>query len=918
MKRLFALMMLGAAVALSSCSKTDADKGGSGKEVNVTITANVQTASATRVTPVVIPTGCKVRYIMEIYKAGTTQLATPRIAQFGNVFNLRLVGGQTYDFVTWADFVPAANADATVDNAFYTTAGGLKSIALTAAAQTSYAGNDPSRDAFFHSEPLYVDYAFYADFTLKRPFAQIRVRTTDMAAVKGTSFEPKQVSINYSGNTLTSASKKFYTAFDASTGIASAPAATPPAFSIANIAAAPYPSTSDDPTWDGWISFDYFLANTAGDDLVDFVLTFADASGTAITTKNITAIPIAQNTRTTVYGNLLTVGGTINLIIDPGFTGDNPQPVVALQTMKDLQAVLNAYVATVPAPPMGSISCLVNDVDTPTLTIPAGITAANVPYIVVYVNGDIGKSGPFTVTGATYDGTVIFHLLNGASAASDLTVNLPAGDFTIDGDINNLTATTKPNTLTIAQTGNVKGNLAITDSNVEIYGTVAGTITATNGKVFWGVRDEASLRAAFTKPAPNDGVVFMNNIAGVSSEVLLPAATSAGYVIDGKGYTLSGNTSTPPSGTSKNMLTVCPNGAIVKNLTVTNAGGNGLVAYVGTGIVFDNVAVKNNSQAGAIIIGAGVTITGTFTSGGNVWGAINITKGSGGGIPDPSLAIDAAAVVNITEATKIWADYAGATPALAPAGWYCSTMLFGRASYPFLYFMPGTGTTAMIGLGASYGGILTGNTDASGNPVLTPNGSAGTVAENPDGTITIGGTGNDGPFLSINSLVSSNVISWKPSGITAQAGVYIDPATLTSTFGVDITMRNTAGTYATERRINFTKSGAVVNVVPAHPPYPGAPAGSNAIYQITTAGWYTAGLSFYENVADGMMYCKMFLLDQNGNEIAGWLHTNLSKTNMPSYPNYAGTFAEIGGPGAFWFLMNGNQINMKSILVYER
>jgi len=130
MKKLFSLLVLGAAVALASCAKSDLDKKGDGSMVDVTVTANIQSASAMTRTAVKMPDNCQLRYVLEVYKAGTNTQATPRQESFSPTFTVRLVASNNYDFVAWADFVPSGNTDPNEDNAFYYTQAGLKAIAV--------------------------------------------------------------------------------------------------------------------------------------------------------------------------------------------------------------------------------------------------------------------------------------------------------------------------------------------------------------------------------------------------------------------------------------------------------------------------------------------------------------------------------------------------------------------------------------------------------------------------------------------------------------------------------------------------------------------------------------------------------------------------------------------------------------------
>jgi len=142
------------------------------------------------------------------------------------------------------------------------------------------------------------------------------------------------------------------------------------------------------------------------------------------------------------------------------------------------------------------------------------------------------------------------------------------------------------------------------------------------------------------------------------------------------------------------------NNVIVRNLTVTNTVKNGITVYgptdvspvIGaTGVILDNLTLKNNAAAGLIVNGSTVTLTGTYTSSGNAWGSINLGIGSSM-TSTPSLTIDGA-TVNIAESNPIWADYAGASEnSFTAVGWYCRDHIVSNGGASSYVFAKGSGT----------------------------------------------------------------------------------------------------------------------------------------------------------------------------------------------------------------------------------
>ena len=96
-------------------------------------------------------------------------------------FDVRLVSGRDYQFVAWADYV---ESEADVDY-HYNTAD-LKNVTLN----RTWVAMDETRDAFTATKKVTYSSTATIDLTLTRPFAKLRVKTTDMKALNNIDIKP--------------------------------------------------------------------------------------------------------------------------------------------------------------------------------------------------------------------------------------------------------------------------------------------------------------------------------------------------------------------------------------------------------------------------------------------------------------------------------------------------------------------------------------------------------------------------------------------------------------------------------------------------------------------------------------------------------------------------------------------------------
>ena len=224
------------------------------------------------------------RCLLQVYRNGVEygEQQEAAVNDGKATFNLRLVAAQEYDFVFWAD-----------REGYYTT---TDLTAITRAKE--YTGNDDGFDAFFGALTDYtVNGTFAEEITLKRPFGQLNITTTDLADVPDANLRPTHVTVAFTA---------IPTTFDALTGtVDDATEAVTYTAPVVNA--------------DGELSVDYILANPEEASLADFTVTFLNGATTITTNDAFKSIPVRRNYRTNVSGNLLTKAGDFSVTVDPIF-----------------------------------------------------------------------------------------------------------------------------------------------------------------------------------------------------------------------------------------------------------------------------------------------------------------------------------------------------------------------------------------------------------------------------------------------------------------------------------------------------------------------------------------------------------------------------------------------------------------------
>ena len=266
------------------------------------------------------------RYILEIYHNG--ELAKERQVLYSDdpemAFPVRLVPGRAYDFVVWADVVTDEDAG---DNHYFTE-GGLTNITLNG----EWKAMDETRDAFTGVMSV-AEFSNSSDisFDLIRPFAKLRVRTTDIEDVLKLGIDPTTAIVEY-----TTDHRQSFNARKVEYGAANLADKT----QNVNYTEVSYEDMTAVDTYT--LFADYFFADN---DIVNFTLDVKDAAGQTIGEKITfnTAINVRRNYLTTITGNLLTDANNVNVEIKPGFGGsfDEEYTPVRVRTAQELQSAIS-------------------------------------------------------------------------------------------------------------------------------------------------------------------------------------------------------------------------------------------------------------------------------------------------------------------------------------------------------------------------------------------------------------------------------------------------------------------------------------------------------------------------------------------------------------------------------------------------
>ena len=515
---------------------------------------------------------------------GTGSTVTPsqdvRMSSGTATYSTRLVTGQTYTFVFWAE---------NKDNGHYTYDPGTKTIAVkyTNAAGNDAAGNDETRDAFYAVlENVQITGAYSHNVTLTRPFAQVNFGVTakDMAAANaaGITVNKAAVKCTYVANAL----NLLTGAASGSVTAAFAPTALPSeTLSAAN------------KTYK-YVAMNYVLVGKNTSTLSDITLTLeATGAESATPEYTYTNIPLQGNYRTNIVGDLFTSPASINITVDKNFEGENNEFIPNVSSIEAAnEALANG------ATNINITNITASEATTTTLQMPATLESINISIESIESSANLTINQP-----ATGDNPAsVAVTIPPTASVNQLTINLPQSHVEINGaSYNSINATTSNNTLVIGEDAQVT-NLIIEAGAVEIYGKVGSITNNGTGNIkVWAVGDKATFNQAYNAGAKT--IELKNNIEDFSSVIQI----GRDLTIDGNGFEIWN--------TANRVIRVTESSASTLNITFKNLG---IISKSTASSDVRGISFDDNCPPSSVVFDA-CKVSASFY-------AINLTPGSHG------------------------------------------------------------------------------------------------------------------------------------------------------------------------------------------------------------------------------------------------------------------------------------------------
>lgn len=350
---------------------------------------------------------------------GTDGTVTPsqdvRMSNGSATYSTRLVTGQTYTFVFWADYIDNNG------NSHYTYDPDTKTIAVN---YDNAACNDETRDAFYAVLPeVKITGAYSQSVTLQRPFAQVNfgVTTEDYKAATRAG-----VTVNGAAVKCTNVADKLNLLTGTTSGAVSATftTATLPSETLtaANVAYK-------------YVAMNYVLVGKGAKTLSDITLTL-DATG-AVSGKpkyTYTNVPLQGNYRTNIVGSLFTSPADINITVDPAWSTPESNYIIVAPGVR--QCVDDEY-EIYAKEGLDWLANTVNGGNTlsgKTVKLAADLDMTGIDYVPA---GNTIASYPSTAFAGVFDGQE--HTISNLSVASHTGAYSAAGLFgTITGTVKNV------------------------------------------------------------------------------------------------------------------------------------------------------------------------------------------------------------------------------------------------------------------------------------------------------------------------------------------------------------------------------------------------------------------------------------------------------------------------------------------------
>lgn len=558
MKKLFALalVVLGLAACQTEPEGLDVNVGGEVETlINVSVPESATRAAAgTNSAEGVFKNGVlasddyTMRYILQIYTADGNP-SNERLVAYSDdksvVFPVRLIAGRDYKYVVWADVVESED-----DTDLHYNTSNLKNITLN----DTWKAMDETRDAFTASVDV-EDYSKSSslNITLYRPFAKLRIVTTDIQAVRNLNVEPTTATVTY-----TTAYRESFNAYESKANAAGSSKKVHTDYAIKS-----YGETGDELT----LFTDYFFAEQ---DVVKFDFAAYDQNGDLIAEESFgTDIPVERNYLTTLKGSILTDASNVTVTVSDPFAGElgkeDDETFAKVDTTEELLEAINKGVDKIILE--GDNDIIVDE----SVSIPAGVTTT------VDLNGKSLKGADSSVNVFVNEGELT--ITGSGEITTRNILNRPGAKLVVDGDF------------TIIGGAPTAGSAIWNEGDAVINNVTIQQINTTNYAI---------------KNVTAGATLVVNNANVISKHGAIANDAAGTLTVNGGYYEVTGS--------STDHVIYSPNGGITINdgtfnLSQTNASSIGSTiidgAVVVNGGTFDSVdgAFAYDGEAGLVVYG---------------------------------------------------------------------------------------------------------------------------------------------------------------------------------------------------------------------------------------------------------------------------------------------------------------------------
>ncbi len=291
MKKIFPVFAIASMMLATSCSNDDLSNLKEGTNSTVTFTAQLSNPLQSRAFADG-KTATTLDYAVYEVKDGNWTLLpdlgkAEESINMSKTVSLNLVNGKQYAVVFWAD----------APSSIYTFDAANKNVTANYSAATC---SNENYDAFYAVEEFTVNGTALRTVNLKRPFAQLNIGTSDLAAAKSSGIDVQKAGVTV----------KTYNTLNFKDG--SVDGEEEVTFAAATLPEETFPVAS---AGCKYLTMNYLLMPT--DKKADNAITISyDGAAEDRTFQN---IPLQRNYRTNIYGTLLTSTNNFNVTITPAF-----------------------------------------------------------------------------------------------------------------------------------------------------------------------------------------------------------------------------------------------------------------------------------------------------------------------------------------------------------------------------------------------------------------------------------------------------------------------------------------------------------------------------------------------------------------------------------------------------------------------